>query len=97
MKIVTGSPDFAALHQTQSYYHYSPSTQSVAKFSSQAEHRKDLLRKTNEVLSGCIEKHGNLGRLEITPFRVTIKALDADYDFSHDFKTHEWSSLIGWL
>ena len=34
-------------------------------------------------LSGCIERNGDLGKLELQPFSVTIKGLDSDFDFQH--------------
>ena len=48
-------------------------------------------------LSGCIEKNGNLGKVEVTPFMITIKGLDADYDFKHQFERSDWDQLIGFL
>ena len=38
-------------------------------------------------LKGCIERDGHMGKVEVTPFEITIKGLDSDYDFSHTFKT----------
>lgn len=42
---------------------------------------KLLLKSDGSVLSGCIQKNSNIGKIELLPFRVTIKGLDTDYDF----------------
>ena len=48
-------------------------------------------------LSGCIERNGDLGKLELQPFSVTIKGLDSDFDFQHSFKKSDWQTLIGFM
>jgi len=48
-------------------------------------------------LSGCIDRNGHLGKIDITPFEVTIKGLDCDFDFQHQYKQAEWENLIGFL
>lgn len=48
-------------------------------------------------LSGCIEKNGNLGKIDISPFTITIKGLDTDYELTHQFKMGEWGKVIGYL
>ena len=44
-----------------------------------------------------MNQNGNLAKIEVTPFQVTIKGLDVDYDFCHQYKTSEWEAVIGYL
>jgi len=64
----------------------------LSKFKNIKEYKdfKLLLKSEQDALSGCIERNGNLGKLELQPFKVIIKGLDSDYDLQHAFKTTEW-------
>lgn len=72
--------------------HYSDCTGKLSKFKNIKDYKdfKLLLKSDQSALSGCIERNGNLGKLELQPFKVTIKGLDSDYDFQHSFKTSDW-------
>ena len=62
------------------------------------EFKKSILLQSDGVsLSGCIEKNGHLGKIDISPFEITIKGLDTEFDFQHSFKRSDWDNLIGFL
>ena len=79
--------------------HYSDCTGKLSKFMNIKDYKdfKLSLKSEKTALSGCIERNGNLGKLELQPFKVTIKGLDSEYDFQHAFKTSDWQHLIGFL
>jgi len=43
--------------------------------------RQRFLESDNGSLSGCIEKNGKMGKIDVTPFEITVKGLDSDFDF----------------
>jgi len=79
------------------YFYYSSSKKDIQRYASAQDYKNALLKSSNDSLAGCIERNGHLGKLEITPFKVTIKGLDTELDFTHEFKRSEWDHLIGWL
>ncbi len=45
--------------------------------------RQRLLESDNGILSGCVEKNGKLGKIEVTPFEITVKGLDSEFEFKY--------------
>jgi hypothetical protein len=48
-------------------------------------------------LSGCIQRNGNLGKIELQPFSISIKGLDTDFDYQMVYSTEQWGALIGFF
>ena len=44
-----------------------------------------------------MDRNGVLGRIEVTPFKISIKGLDTEFDYEYKYKKSEWSKLIGFL
>jgi hypothetical protein len=70
----------------------------IQQAASEQDFKRNRLQEAGgDSLKGCIERDGELGKIEVTPFSVSIKGLDSDYDFSHTFKTAEWKDILGFL
>lgn len=79
--------------------HYSDTSGQLSTFFSIKDYKefKLLLKSDSSNLSGCIEKNGSLGKIELQSFRVTIKGLDTDFDYQYQFKKSDWQHIIGLL
>lgn len=79
-------------------YKFSEFSGEVTEYNSVADYRqKRLLKSDTGSLSGCMSRNGHLGKIEVSPFQVTIKGLDSDFDFCKSFGTAEWGKLVGFL
>lgn len=79
-------------------YYYSEATGMVADFKNILDFKKQrLLRSDSGTLSGCIQKNGNMGKIELLPFQITIKGLDQDYEFKNVFSTAQCAQLVGFF
>ena len=44
---------------------------------------------------GCFIHNGNIGRIHIKPFSLSIKSLDTDLDLKLPAKISEWGNILG--
>lgn len=64
------------------FYHYSEVTGVLTATANVEEFKRQrFLESDNGSLSGCIEKNGKMGKIDVTPFEITVKGLDSDFDF----------------
>lgn len=57
-----------------------------------------LLRTDDHQLVGCVAQNGNVAKVELTSFQITIKPLDVvEQEFSHSYRTSEWQTLLSYL
>jgi hypothetical protein len=82
----------------QRIYQYSEYTGNTKRYTSLTEFKKQRLLKTDKgSLSGCIQRNGNLGKIELQPFSISIKGLDTDFDYQMVYSTEQWGQLIGFF
>lgn len=53
--------------------------------------------KSSSRLRGCFNQNGQFGTIEVKPFAVSVKGLDSDYDYRHEYKIQQWRALVGFM
>lgn len=48
-------------------------------------------------LHGCFNQNNAFGTIDVKPFVVSVKGLDADYEYRYEYKTAQWLKLVGFM
>ena len=59
--------------------------------------RRFLPSTTTTHLHGCFNQNDAFGTIDVKPFALSIKGLDCEYEFRHEYKNTQWQKLVGFM